>query len=53
MYKLSICRTGAIDLELLTPLANSIIANWKIGTFDLENLLKNNQQMVYNQAYEY
>ena len=46
-------RTGAMNIELLLPLANSIIENWKIGTFDLQTLLKNNQKMVYNQAYEY
>ena len=46
-------RTGANDLELLLPLANSIIENWKIGTFEQIMLIKNNQQIGYNQIYEY
>lgn len=47
-------RTGANDLELLTPLADSIILNWDLGHFDPKILtIQSQNQYNYNQLYEY
>ncbi len=47
-------RTGANDLELLTPLADSIISNWDLGHFDPKILtIQSQNQYNYNQLYEY
>jgi len=42
-----------MNIELLLPLANSIIKYWKIGTFEQIMLIKNNPEIGYNQVYEY
>lgn len=45
-------RTEAISLELLAPLADSIIQHWDSTKFDL-NLLTFEPEKQYNQLYEY
>jgi len=50
-------RTEAKELELLLPLADAIITDWKIDVFD-QNILKidpasNNDKIGYNKLWEY
>ena len=50
-------RGGALTLEHLQPLVDSILDNWNPATFEEQMLviqsINNKPQMQYNQPYEY
>ncbi len=47
------CREKEIELELLAPLAESIISNWDTSKFKLESLLAQGVQGQQTAIYEY
>lgn len=42
-----------MNIELLTPLADSIIKHWKIGAFESEILIQNEQVLSFGNNADY